>query len=1271
MIMLSAQAQSYETETLAYGTTITNNSGTISSNDFWAVDTFVKSAKSKSYWDNVLECSPLAGDQTNAAVAKLVVYPGFPSLLAPSANMASAFYGKTYGWSNSTAGSQRWLSTGYNLNQITNPQPCFGVYITSRPKIFGDGAGGIFGYWFAGPPYCYGNVVFSTDASHGGSYDYGVYWGTNTQPALTLTPSGGFGWYGISQDAAQSQAMWIGADPVSTNAHGFNNTGNANPFKLLTGNSASLNYQGAIGFYVMHTNMSYALIRSMIYDVNVLMNSLGRSSYRAKSLWVVPITGQSLATASGSRTNLSNLYAPFDNFTTVTGPGINSTVVQVGMVPSREVRTFESINTAWMWEAQSLGISNEVSMFSAVNAVGGATYSNYLNQGTAVFSNNLALMTNGLTYTNLYFSNCIVPAVLSIHGESDANNSYYQGDLVQWVNDYGTNAIAVTGQTNQLKMFHSQVSELYDIAHFASSMAMLAEQEKANASNLLVCPKYFLPYCTTNTPHLDEHGYQRLGEYYGKAFYKQFFGGGWEPLRPVDLVRTGAVITVTFTNTTGGLVLDTNTTIYPIYTNLAVTLPIATNYGFTYTDDSSPPAIASVAVTGANSNKVAITLASTPTGGNQIVRYAMWNSGLTGDQGGTTNIQHGNLRNNDPTVGVLSGSNMWDWSVHFAKTNFPAYNPITGINVTNFGAVGDTRTIWITSASNSMSLTTTNTISSSDIGKAIQIFGIGPYTTPTNNQDLVSFVTNQSSGTLVISNNAACTSNVMAIIGTYCTSGFQGAIDASTNGDSIQIPAGNYMLPTPQSFDPSFSMINSTDSRQALTIQHGGITLQGAGAGTTTLTGCGAWLKKGNYVYRGFIFACKGPVTNDAPVVFDGLTMDGAVPIGLTTNHYFPALTTDGSGWDPTHGAVWDTGTAPFHASKTFKNCVFKNWRGEMLKSVVAGWDGFINVTNCVFRDGNATGFNFNFSHTIQGCTFTNLIEALEFYAGYSSNSCAFVFNTVTNMALSLMALNGALITRTQPAYTIASNSFFMQGLTGNGIQTTPAENLSITANGFFSDGNSTAVVLGVVGYQGTAPNSNIVVYANVFSNVFYALQIEGTGSNSTYAVTVTNNNDIYTIAGNSGFATGYGWSTNVLFKNNTSTANFGLNSTALQGQYFIDDLSNQFPAHNNSDSVGVTNVITYAYGINQKASPTAVGAVFVLEDSVPLQIPSSARLVITNTGNKSAPVYLSQTMNGGSRTLTVGDWVGASWTGTAWQFDGTSKLSATSAAFGKAIFGP
>ncbi len=387
-------------------------------------------------------------------------------------------------------------------------------------------------------------------------------------------------------------------------------------------------------------------------------------------------------------------------------------------------------------------------------------------------------------------------------------------------------------------------------------------------------------------------------------------------------------------------------------------------------------------------------------------------------------------------------------------------------------------------------------------------------------------------------------------------------------------------------------------------------------------------------------------MTNDAPLVFDNLTMDGGTSPGQTTNSYFPASPINGAGWDPTHDAVLDIGSPPLHQFKIFRNCTFKNWRGEMLKSVTSGWDGFIEVTNCAFFDGNATAFNFTFSHVIEGCLFSNLVQALEFYQGYYSNACFFKNNVVTNMSHALMAINGALAGRIQPSYTIESNLFYLQG-GQNGIQTTPAQNLNIIGNQFFGPG--IPVPLGVAGYQGSSINSNILILANNFFNIYTSIEVEGAGQNSVWNVSVISNSASYTGSG-SGFAHGYGWGTNVLFKGNVATGlSYGLNSSTLSGQYYVDDLSNQFPINQVGDEMGRTNTITYALGMRHALYTSVTNSVFVLDDAHPQQVPAGAQLVIGHKGKFPLRLFPSTRMTGTPLVFQPGYEFVFQWTNGAW----------------------
>jgi hypothetical protein len=144
--------------------------------------------------------------------------------------------------------------------------------------------------------------------------------------------------------------------------------------------------------------------------------------------------------------------------------------------------------------------------------------------------------------------------------------------------------------------------------------------------------------------------YRWLGEYYAKAYVAVVVERRrWRPLSPASATRSGAVITLRFHVPVAPLVFDTTRVSDP------------GNYGFEYTDDSSPPAISSVAIEAPNI--VRVTLAGTPTGANKKIRYA-YTGTIDADAGPTTGAR-GNLRDSDGTIS-RSGNELFNWCVHFS-----------------------------------------------------------------------------------------------------------------------------------------------------------------------------------------------------------------------------------------------------------------------------------------------------------------------------------------------------------------------------------------------------------------------------------------------------------------------------------------------------------------------------------------------------------------------------------------------------------------------------
>ena len=124
----------------------------------------------------------------------------------------------------------------------------------------------------------------------------------------------------------------------------------------------------------------------------------------------------------------------------------------------------------------------------------------------------------------------------------------------------------------------------------------------------------------------------------------------WDPLKPVKITRSGAIITVKFAVPVPPLVIDTTRVL------------AQTNYGFEYADDAASATINGVSVV--SGDTITITLSTTPTGANPRLRYAY--TGVSGAWAGCNQAgsARGNIRDSDTTPS-LYGNNLYNWLVHF------------------------------------------------------------------------------------------------------------------------------------------------------------------------------------------------------------------------------------------------------------------------------------------------------------------------------------------------------------------------------------------------------------------------------------------------------------------------------------------------------------------------------------------------------------------------------------------------------------------------------
>ncbi len=564
------------------------------------------------------------------------------------------------------------------------------------------------------------------------------------------------------------------------------------------------------------------------------------------------------------------------------------------------------------------------------------------------------------------------------------------------------------------------------------------------------------------------------------------------------------------------------------------------------------------------------------------------------------------------------------------------------IIVTNYGAKGDLLTLkGVSVVSNSTAIVCPSAnFVISDINKLIEVWNAGAFRS-VSNETLVATITAISSpSNITVSIAAGRTATGLAgVYGTDNRPAFSNAVAAcAVPTDTIIIPEGNYLLIDTNRDGWTYG----AGWHAGVILFRGGITFEGQG--NVVLTSQGGWRNdSAGVANREMLFLMLSPMTNNYPLVWKNLTLDGGTQ-GYISNHDYPAHPYDGEGWDTTHHAIayWQVSSSVIlTATNNFFDCTFRGWRGEMIISGLAIQGGFMTASNCVFYDGNATALNMNMAHDWNQCTFHSMRQVEEFYRDYTTNASIIRNCLVTNMFGGAIALNGSYYGC--PTYTISNNTFVGCGM----LSTTPAVNVLAVSNNII--GGVSGVQLGSAGYQCTfnCGNSNLVFLGNYFTNVYYAFSVQGVGPNFVESVMVASNTfDSCTFIGG-----GYGWSTNINFQNNlsrNSTVNIGWldGRPSLQGQY-IKDQGNQYPVHiYNAWGNGQTNLISYAYGA--KAILGGSSQLYALEGNLG-QLPPQAQLWVTNALTEPLPIYLNAAMTGTPVTIMQNSAQTFYWSGSAW----------------------
>ncbi len=375
----------------------------------------------------------------------------------------------------------------------------------------------------------------------------------------------------------------------------------------------------------------------------------------------VLVTGQSLAVGVSGAPALS-LAQPFGNLMFNTGVMAGGEdlvsfepLVEGDTIPGSKavVETMSSAFANLVAElARNEGDTHDILV--SVHGSGARPYTR-LKKGTKPYANGMAQVSAARDIAKKLGKSYVVRAVANVHGEADhaEKSTRYLADMLEWQADYEKDVQALTGQTEPVPMFHTQISSwtrmMGGTETSAIPVAQLLAHQQSGGKIVLVGPKYHLSYSKDGV-HLTSEGYRHMGEDYAKAYRRVVLEGKrWEPLRPLAVTRDGAVITIKLAVPAPPIVLDTTLVADP------------GNYGFEYVDASaSSPSIAKVEVTGPDT--VAITLSAVPTGDDRHLRYAF--TGVRGAGSGPQTGARGNLRDSDPTRS-RSRHRLYNWCVHF------------------------------------------------------------------------------------------------------------------------------------------------------------------------------------------------------------------------------------------------------------------------------------------------------------------------------------------------------------------------------------------------------------------------------------------------------------------------------------------------------------------------------------------------------------------------------------------------------------------------------
>jgi hypothetical protein len=376
-------------------------------------------------------------------------------------------------------------------------------------------------------------------------------------------------------------------------------------------------------------------------------------------------TGQSLSVGGGGGTAVTT-SDPFGNMKFTDDTLASFAELANGMPEGSGPDTYEVPNLAMGRMLSHLAALHQPTtlpfrQLHSIHGIGASAYDDIKKGGLATaYATGMDQMAAGMSIAQRQNMSYRVGAVTLIHGESDYDEgttyAEYLGYLKEFQADYNSDIGFATGVDAVVPMVLYQMSNwcAYGGASSDIPAALLDAATQSPGRIYCVGPGYQFNYNAGDKVHMTAESYQWLGEYFGKALYAILVEKrAWQPLRPMYVSRSAAVVTAVFHVPVGYLEFDTT----------LVTDP--GDYGFEWYDagDGNTVTISSVAIAGPN--VVTVTLDGTPTGTDQRLRYAYSNpAGVSTLQAGNSTGPRGNLRDRDMTPSPF-GHTLYNWCVAF------------------------------------------------------------------------------------------------------------------------------------------------------------------------------------------------------------------------------------------------------------------------------------------------------------------------------------------------------------------------------------------------------------------------------------------------------------------------------------------------------------------------------------------------------------------------------------------------------------------------------